>query len=286
MSQGVTALLVEVTEDCSFAQTSETAFAGHEVFSDGGDLIVTLSHDGCSKEILDANPDLDIPTKCESGVIYDWAKNEKVGEIMFGLIYNMHDDWGALSVYPEEWLHVNSAGIGCANNVIFGIRHLSAVVSFDLDTLERQWTVSSEIESDFTFENEDDKFYDQHAAHQVASCNLVMYDNGNARFEGYARSETWSRGMEYALDFDTMTVKVVFAFPTDPSSSMGSVFRTQDKTNYIVTCPDCSGTYDDELYYGKIYEVAPDSTVVSEMWIRRTNDKMYRGMTVPTYPGA
>lgn len=56
-------------------------------------------------------------------------------------------------------MHSNAVGADNNGNYYINIRHFSAVVAFDSETLEKKWTASSEIDSDFTFDKESSKFY-------------------------------------------------------------------------------------------------------------------------------
>ena len=83
-----------------------------------------------------------------------------------------------------------------------------------------EWTLSSEIGSDFTFDNESAKFYDQHAVTQNKDGDLILFDNGNARTY-YQGGTNFSRGLVL---------------------TMGHAQRSDDK-KYRLECKTFSTTY-------------------------------------------
>ena len=152
-------------------------------------------------------------------------------------------DWGALSS-PGDWTHANAAGTGSDNNYVVGIRHLSAIASFDHSTLAKQWVLSSEIDSDFKFDagvasSGYAEMYNMHDAKQLSSGNILAFDNGDARPE--AEGGQYSRGVEYELDFTTMTAKLVWEFVTGEYSFHAGAANRMDNGNYIIS-HSCDGT--------------------------------------------
>jgi hypothetical protein len=133
-----------------------------------------------------------------------------------------------------------------------------------------------------TFTNELDKFYDMHGAHQTEDCHVMMFDNGNMRAE--TTDEVWSRGVEYELDFETMTVSNVFEFRTQYSAAKGS-FSKLDNGLYLVTCPKCTEIYEGDLYEGYVYEVNTDGEILSEFRrLADMDDSLYRAHEIKSLP--
>ena len=94
----------------------------------------------------------------------------------------------------NDWTHANSVSVSALDgSLIVSIRHLSTVCSFAPPPALGgiNWCVSSELpgRSNFSFADEADMFFNQHAALQLANGNLVLFDNGNARVE-----EGWGGG--------------------------------------------------------------------------------------------
>jgi hypothetical protein len=296
---------VEIRADCSVVKRFEDGVSGHEISFDhinGGSRVISISLHGC-----DGNIETEGYWRCEDIVSWDLATNTLTSIIKMGDYYDPSTHWGQLSEVTD-WLHVNAASAGNANNIVVGIRHFSAVVSFDHDTYEIQWTLSSEIESDFDFLSEEDKFYNSHGVHQLENGNIMMYDNGNMR-PAVSKKDTFSRGVEYALDFSTMTAAVVWEFRTPPSTTQGSAVRL-DNGNTLVTCPSCATGLDvddhvdddvdddvdggaeevklEELEYrGVVYEVDTGGRIVARVLITPFEGiSIYRGEQLAVLPYA
>ena len=144
----------------------------------------------------------------------------------------------------SDWTHANSAGTGNNNNYVLGIRHLSAIASWDHDTLEKQWVLSSEIDSDFTFvagvaASGYAEMYNMHDAQQTSNGTVIAFDNGDSRPD--AEGGMYSRGVEYELDFEAMTATLVWEFVTGEYSTHAGAITKMDNGNYIVA-ESCDGT--------------------------------------------
>jgi len=301
---------VEIRADCEVVKMAEYGANGHEVSFDhlnGGSEVILLALHGC-----DGNIETEGDWRCENVISWDLTTNTVSSVINLGDYYEPSTHWGLLSE-QTDWLHANAAGVGNANNIVVGIRHLSAVVSFDRDTREIQWTLSSEIESDFAFLSEEDKFYNAHGVHQLENGNIMMYDNGNVRDypEKVHMLTGHSRGLEYELDFQTMTVKVVFDFPTAYSAAKGKIYRL-DNGNTLVACPQCDSTNPERTcstcertfsesspaqlegvlhvgsewkeWEGVVYEVDPNHKIISELRVNPFDDGLYRVSAVDSLP--
>jgi hypothetical protein len=155
---------------------------------------------------------------------------------------------GTTAEVVDDWTHMNSVSVSAFDgSLIVNVRSFSTVCSFlypepspppppltkgggpSSSSSSRssglQWCVSSELpdRSNFTFLNESDLFFQEHAVLQLENGNLLLYDNGNARVEaGYAGGGDSSRGVEYALDFEAMTISKVWEYSTIYDSHQGS----------------------------------------------------------------
>ena len=65
-----------------------------------------------------------------------------------------------------------------------------------------QWTLSSQLESDFLFERSADAFFQPHDVTQLANGNLLVMDDGSNRPGCYlgVTKECFSRAVMYSLD--------------------------------------------------------------------------------------
>jgi hypothetical protein len=130
----------------------------------------------------------------------------------------------------NDWSHLNSVSTSAFDgSLIVSIRHLSAICSFQAYPAPAaiNWCISSELEnrSDYTFDEDASKFFNQHAVQQLPSGNLLLFDNGDARVEGgYAGGGTTSRGMELKLDPATKVASVAWEYSVVYNSHQGSVY--------------------------------------------------------------
>lgn len=70
--------------------------------------------------------------------------------------------------------------------------------------------ISCEIDSEYTFPNVSDKFYNQHDVQQLPNGNIILIDNGADR--PAAQGGEYSRTAEYVIDHDAKTVELVWEF--------------------------------------------------------------------------
>ena len=161
----------------------------------------------------------------------------------------------------NDWTHANSVSVSALDgSLIVSIRHLSTVCSFAPPPALGgiNWCVSSELpgRSNFSWVDDTDQFFDQHAAIQLESGNLLLFDNGNARVEqGWGGGGQFSRGIEYKLDAAAGTVTKVWELQTAYDSHQGSVYPLLESSSssssssssisggarYIVHVPNMGG---------------------------------------------
>jgi hypothetical protein len=260
---------LEIRADCSPVTMGDFSFDNHEAEYDAShDVMLMLGKRGCA--------DWDQFKTCESVEVWDLNTNTIPRYIDLGKFFDPSKDWGHLSK-DTDWTHTNSISMGCDNNIIVSVRHLSAILSFDFDTFAKQWVLATEVDSDFTFNSEEDMFYSPHGTHQTEDCHIMMYDNANTRADSMeVQADRWSRGAEYELDFDTMTANLVWEFRTEYSAAKGSCTKMENG-NYIVTCPKCDDKDHENTYMGFIYEVTPEKEIVAEFHrIETKDDSLYR----------
>ena len=92
--------------------------------------------------------------------------------------------------------------VGATANLLVASRELSTVWSLAHDGSGVQWTLSSQLESDFMFANPRDAFYQPHDVIELPNGNLLVIDDGTNRPGCYDRvtAECFSRAVMYALD--------------------------------------------------------------------------------------
>ena len=105
-------------------------------------------------------------------------------------------------VPSDRYHHVSSVSVGSTGNYIVASRELSTIWSLAHDGSGVQWTLSSQLESDFMFANPRDAFYQPHDVIELPNGNLLVIDDGTNRPGCYDRvtAECFSRAVMYALD--------------------------------------------------------------------------------------
>jgi Arylsulfotransferase (ASST) len=119
----------------------------------------------------------------------------------------------------EEWTHSNSLQVAPTGELLQSIRHLDTVVAIAPQFDRIAWRIGR-FRSDFAFPNPSDRFYHQHNARLLDNGNLLLFDNGNGR--PAAEGGLYSRALELALDWESMTVTNVWEYRHAISSQDGS----------------------------------------------------------------
>jgi Arylsulfotransferase (ASST) len=119
----------------------------------------------------------------------------------------------------EEWTHSNSLQVAPTGELLQSIRHLDTVVAIAPQFDRIVWRIGR-FRSDFAFPNPSDRFYHQHHVRLLDNGNLLLFDNGNGR--PAAEGGLYSRALELALDWESMTVTNVWEYRHAISSQDGS----------------------------------------------------------------
>ena len=88
---------------------------------------------------------------------------------------------GGATLSGVEYHHVSSVSVGATANLLVASRELSTVWSLAHDGSGVQWTLSSQLESDFMFANPRDAFYQPHDVIELPNGNLLVIDDGASR---------------------------------------------------------------------------------------------------------
>src|SRR5262249_9838558 len=127
----------------------------------------------------------------------------------------------------EEWTHSNSLQVAPTGVVLMSIRHLDTVLAISPQFDRIAWRIGR-FGSDFTFPNPTDKFYHQHFARILSNGNLLLFDNGNGR--PAAEGGPYTRALELALDWDSMTATKVWEFRHQVGASGGGpIYKYADR---------------------------------------------------------
>lgn len=150
----------------------------------------------------------------------------------------------------EDWTHGNAAtrARDGSGDILFSARHLNQVVSIAPDFQSVNWRLGGPG-SDFTFPDPSDQFYHQHASFLLENGNVLLFDNGNTR--PAAEGGEYSRALELALDFDTMTAHKVWEYRHTPDLFAGccsNAIRTDNGNTLLVfgsdfTADECCRTF-------------------------------------------
>ena len=113
------------------------------------------------------------------------------------------------SMQVEEWMHGNSLQVAPTGVLILSVRHLDTVVAISPQFDRIAWRIGR-FGSDFVFPNPSDRFYHEHFVRVLENGNLLLFDNGDGR--PAAEGGQYSRALELALDWDTMTATKVWEY--------------------------------------------------------------------------
>lgn len=113
--------------------------------------------------------------------------------------------WTAWSVAESAQLLV----LKCARVMYRTIRHLDTVIAISPMFDRIAWRIGR-FSSSFAFLDPSDKFYHQHFARMLPNGHLLLFDNGNGR--PATEGGLYSRGLELALDWNTMTARKIWQY--------------------------------------------------------------------------
>lgn len=151
--------------------------------------------------------------------------------------YKITDSYVNLINQSIDYVHGNSVDIDSDGNLIISACFMSEVTKIDRNTGEIIWRLGGK-NNEFTF-IDDDGFNYQHSARRLSNGNLVLLD------KGYDNDPLYSRGVEYALDEENKTVKLVRSYIHHPkiySQWMGNIQHLPNG-NMIVGWGSNSGRY-------------------------------------------
>lgn len=161
--------------------------------------------------------------------------------------------------------HMNAIYFDEDGQLLISSRLLSEVTKIDTHTGEIIWRLGGN-HSSFTFPNDPlGRFRNQHSISATTPGRYLLFDNGDLH------SPQVSRGVEYELDTNDMTAKVVWQYPGTTTTSIYSHYmgNTQRLSNGNTLINWAVGGLP------KLTEVRPDGTKAFEMnWVN--NSEAYR----------
>jgi hypothetical protein len=127
----------------------------------------------------------------------------------------------------EEWTHANSLQVAPTGVILMSVRHLDTVIAISPQFDRIAWRIGR-FGSDFAFPNPSDKFYHEHFVRLLENGDLLLLDNGDGR--PAAEGGQYSRALELALDWDSMTATKVWEYRHPIGASGGPpAYKYADK---------------------------------------------------------
>jgi len=118
----------------------------------------------------------------------------------------------ARSNHPTDWFHSNAIFYDETHDAfIVSVRHQDWVIQFDRTTGKLAWRLGAGGEFDLIGEGEWQRH--QHGVKLLDEQTIVIYDNGNGRFDD--PSQLYTRAVAYQFDTAKKTSKQVWEFRDD-----------------------------------------------------------------------
>ena len=202
------------------------------------------------------------------------------------------------SIYAEpvvDWTHTNAAVLDADHNqLVVSVRHLDAVIGIryqadaDGPAGERLWELGPQ--GTFTYTEGSTPAYHQHAPEVGDDGTLLLFDNGNTRPGGTDTGGTepaYSRAVEYRLDPVAGTADQIWEH-RDTGDDGGPTFASfagdADRLANGNVLVDYAGIAFGPAIGSRIVEVAPDGTLVRDLYVGRTESwATYRAEEGPLF---
>jgi hypothetical protein len=175
--------------------------------------------------------------KLQSTLIQELDQNKL---IMFQWHANSHftidsaDPFWLMDSDIVDWTHSNALEPDTDGNILLSSRHFNEITKINRQTGAVMWRFGGKY-NQFTFLGDTTHFYGQHDVRRLKNGHLTLFDNGN-HFNPHP-----ARALEYELDEEAMTAKLVWSYIYDTlmySNAMGNVQRIanhQTLVNYGAT---------------------------------------------------
>ena len=154
-----------------------------------------------------------------------------------------------------DWTHGNAVvPVPGQDAMIVSLRNVLQLVKVDTTTGDVLWQMGPEVD-DFTWIDsnpvEDHWFRMQHGPTFLTPTRLLLFDNGNCRYDENCLSGPFSRAIEIEIDEEARTAELVWEHRVPFSHAMGSAERLENGNTLIY-----SG------WQGEAYEVNADHETV------------------------
>lgn len=186
----------------------------------------------------------------EGKIVWDWnafdhLPVERIGFETFSTYWERRSFPGTI-----DWSHANEVTKLDDGSVMVNFRYQSAIINIDTETGEIRWIFGEpsdwppELESKLIRLEGDARWpWHQHAPLFTQRGTLLLFDNGNYRAHPFDKptpvSETWSRAVEYEIDFENRTARQVWTSERDDEAkyvtiAMGNASETPTRKNVLV----------------------------------------------------
>lgn len=183
-------------------------------------------------------------------IIWDWKAfdhmpAERIGFETFSTYWERRSFPGTI-----DWSHANEVTKLDDGSVMVNFRYQSAIINLDGETGEVRWIFGepsgwpAELESKLIRLEGDARWpWHQHAPLFTERGTLLMFDNGNYRARPFDQptpvAETWSRAVEYEVDFVNLTARQIWTSERDDQDkyvtiAMGNASETPTRNNVLV----------------------------------------------------
>ncbi|MCI0474509.1 MAG: aryl-sulfate sulfotransferase [Ignavibacteria bacterium] len=153
-----------------------------------------------------------------------------------------------------DYVHGNAIELDTDGNILISSRHLNEITKINRTSGNIMWRLGG-VKNQFTFINDSIKFNFQHDIRRLKNGNITLFDNGNQH------TPPFSRAVEYELNEQAKTAKLVWQFRNSPNSFgafMGNVQRLENGNSII----GWGGTFGP---LPTVMEVTPNGTKIFEM---------------------
>jgi arylsulfate sulfotransferase len=184
-------------------------------------------------------------------ILWDWKAFDHLPVRRIG--YETFSRYWKRRGFPEtiDWSHANEVTRLDNGSIMVNFRYQSAIVNFDPQSGEIRWIFGEPSGWPEDLQNklirlEDDArwFWHQHAPLFTSRSTLLVFDNGNYRARPFEKSalvaDTWSRAVEYEIDFEKNTAHQVWTSETAHDEServvtiaMGSATEMPETGNIL-----------------------------------------------------
>ena len=155
----------------------------------------------------------------------------------------MVDPWNCYTFYwgpgTFDWTHGNAvAPVPGQSAYLLSLRHLSRILKVSRETGELVWQMGEGLDFEWVGEPEagpDRWFRFQHDPHWLSDTRLLLFDNGNCRYQPNCLTGDWSRALELEFDEGARTVSRVWEYRLPFGGSHGNAQRHESGNTLIAS---------------------------------------------------